>query len=254
MITRFSVAVAALCAVVVFTADRGRCDESVSDNTDASTGEKTVASEPDAKRDPALDGMKLVYEHDFEDSKLHRYEPTDPSAWELQSVGDSRVLALIKRNSDFSPPVRSPLNRSLIRDLEVRSFLMDVRLKSTVQDYDHRSLCLFFGYQDDSHLYYVHFGKKTDDHANQIFIVNNEPRKKISTKTTAGTAWDDEWHRARIIRNADSGEIRVFFDDLTTPVMTASDQQLLKGRVGIGSFDDIGIFDNIRVYVPESEE
>lgn len=205
-------------------------------------------------QDPALLDMKLVYEHDFEDSKLDRYEPTDSSAWRLLSDGNSRVLALTKRNSDFKPPFRSPLNRSLIRDLEVRSFVMDVRLKSTVEDYDHRSLCLFFGYQDDSHLYYVHFGKKTDDHANQIFIVNDQPRTKISTKTTAGTAWDDEWHRARIIRNADTGEIRVYFDDLTAPVMTASDRQFQKGRVGVGSFDDIGNFDNIRVYVPKSEE
>ena len=196
-------------------------------------------------------GMKLVYEHNFEDKATDLYEPTDKSAWSLLEQNGNQVIALTKRNSDFKPPFRSPLNRNLIRDLKVSSFVMDIRFQSTIPTYDHQSLCLFFGYQDDSHLYYVHFGKKADDHANQIFIVNNEARRKISTKTTAGTPWTDGWHRARIVRNADSGEITVYFDDLKTPVMTATDKTFGEGRVGFGSFDDIGNFDDVRIYVPE---
>lgn len=198
-----------------------------------------------------LKGMKLVYEHDFEDGNVSRYQPTDTSAWKLLKQDENQVIALIKKHSDFKPPVRSPLNRNLIRDLKVGTFVMDLRFQSTIPDYDHRSLCLFFGYQDDAHLYYVHFGKKTDDHANQIFIVNDQPRTKISTKTTPGTPWDDAWHRARVIRNVETGEIQVFFDDMETPVMTATDTTFGEGLVGFGSFDDTGNFDDIRIYVPE---
>lgn len=201
--------------------------------------------------DAALKGMRLIYEHDFEDGQIDRYQPTDTTAWKLEKQADNHVIALIKKNSDYKPPVRSPLNRNLIRDLNVGTFVMDIRFQSTIPDYPHRSLCLFFGYQDDSHLYYVHFGKRTDDHANQVFIVNDQPRTKISTMTTPGTPWDDEWHRARIIRNVETGDIQVFFDDLTTPVMTATDTTFKEGRVGFGSFDDIGNFDDIRVYVPK---
>ena len=200
---------------------------------------------------PPPEAMRLVYHHDFEDRKLDRYEPTDDSAWTLLEKDGNHVIALTKKNSDFKPPFRSPLNRTLIKDLKASGFVMDIRLQSTIPDYDHRSLCLFFGYQDDAHFYYVHFGKKTDDHANQIFIVNNEARKKISTKTTSGTPWTDNWHRARIIRNADSGEITVFFDDLETPVMTATDKTFGEGRLGFGSFDDIGNFDDVKIYVPK---
>ena len=68
-----------------------------------------------------------------------------------------------------------------------------MKLQSTIKDYDHRDMCLFFGFQDPAHLYYVHFGKKADEHANQIFIPwNDEPPQKISTTSTAGTAWDDD--------------------------------------------------------------
>lgn len=204
-----------------------------------------------AEDDPALRGMKLVYQHDFEDQKTDRYQPTDTTAWTLLNQDGNHVIALTKKNSDFKPPFRSPLNRSLIKDLKVGSFVMDLRMQSTIPDYNHRSLCLFFNYQDDAHLYYVHFGKRTDDHANQIFIVNNAARVKISSKTTDGTPWDDAWHRARIIRNVESGDIQVFFDDLRTPVMTANDKTFREGLVGFGSFDDIGNFDDVKIYVPE---
>lgn len=201
----------------------------------------------------APEGMTLIYQHDFQDGQAERYQPTDVSAWKLQAQGDNQFLALTKKNSNFSPPFRSPLNRTLIKDLEVSSFVMDIRFQSTIADYPHRSLCLFFGYQDDAHLYYVHFGKRTDDHANQVFIVNGAPRVKISTKTTAGTPWTDEWHRARIVRDVGSGAITVYFDDLKTPIMTAVDRTFVRGRLGFGSFDDIGNFDDVKIYVPEQD-
>ena len=210
-----------------------------------------VATPTGAADDPSPPaGMKLVYSHDFEDRSLTRYEPTDTSAWQLTEQNGNHAAALIKRNSDFKPKYRSPFNRTLIRDLQLSTFVMDIRLQSTIPDYGHRDLCLFFGWQNDEHLYYVHFGKQTDDHANQIFIVNNEPRKKISARTTSGTPWTDNWHRARIARNAETGEIKVYFDDMQNPVMTAIDKTFDKGRLGFGSFDDIGNFDDIRIYAP----
>src|SRR5690606_37588448 len=126
--------------------------------------------------------LPLLYSGDFEQGNAKRWEPTDKSAWTVKDQGGNKIYALIKKKSNFKTPVRSPFNRSLLKDVEVENFVLDVRLQSAHPDFGHRDLCLFFGYQDDSHLYYVHFGKKTDDHANQIFIVNESDRKKISTK------------------------------------------------------------------------
>ena len=199
-----------------------------------------------------LEGLPLVFSDDFSSGNLARWEPTDETAWQVANQDGNKIYSLTKKKSDYNPKVRSPFNRSLVKDLVVEDFVLDVRLQSTEKDYAHRSLCLFFGYQDDSHLYYVHFGKKTDDHANQIFIVNDSPRKKISTKTTPGTDWNDEWHHARIVRAA-SGKIEVYFDDLKTPVMTANDATFPKGRVGVGSFDDKGQFDHVLIYGKASQ-
>ena len=136
---------------------------------------------------------------------------------------------------------------SLVKGIEVTDFEMTVRVLSTHEDYGHRDVCLFFGYQGPSHFYYVHLGKKTDDHANQVFIVNDAPRVKISTITTDGTDWDDKWHTVRVTRDAESGTIAVYYDDMKTPVMAATDKTFRWGRVGVGSFDDTGDWDDFRL-------
>ncbi|WP_278465937.1 hypothetical protein [Gimesia maris] len=195
-----------------------------------------------------MQGLPLLFHENFESGKADDWEPTDDKAWKMIHQGDNHVFSLTKKRSKFEPPVRSPYNRALLKNFDVSDFIFDVKLQSTIPDYGHRDLCLFFGYQDDAHFYYVHFGKKMDDHANQIFIVNDKPRTKISTKTTAGTDWDDEWHHARVVRDTKSGSIKIYFDDMDEPVMTATDKTFLTGRVGIGSFDDTGNFDELLLF------
>ncbi len=192
----------------------------------------------------ADDGLPVLFEEDFEQG-AGDWEPTDAAAWKVVSSDKGNVYSQFKKRSKYEPPHRSPYNIALRKDVHVADFVLDARVLSTHEDYGHRDVCLFFGYQDPSHFYYVHLGKKTDDHANQIFIVNDSPRSKISTKTTAGTDWDDKWHHVRIKRNVESGSIEIFYDDLKTPIMTASDKTFTWGQVGIGSFDDTGDWDDI---------
>ncbi len=194
-----------------------------------------------AATDPEL---PVLAEEQFDGDSLNRWAATDPAAWKLEEREGGHVLHQFQQ-SRVQTPVRSPFNRCLLRGVTVGDFQFDVDLQSTTRDYPHRSLCLFFGYQDPAHFYYVHLGQRADDHANQIFIVNDAPRTKISTSTTDGTPWDDAWHHVRIKRNVESGLIEIFFDDMETPVMTATDSTFTRGEVGIGSFDDTGRFDNI---------
>jgi hypothetical protein len=194
-----------------------------------------------------LNGLPLVFFDDFQSGNADRWEQSDPKAWKIIEQGSNKVYNQFAQ-SKVETPVRSPFNRALVKDLVVSDFILDVKLQSTIKDYDHRDMCLFFGFQDPSHLYYVHLGKKADDHANQIFIVNNEPRKKISTSSTAGTAWTDDWHHARVVRKVETGMIQVYFDDMDKPVMTATDKTFAWGQVGIGTFDDTGNFDDVIVY------
>ncbi|HLJ11020.1 MAG TPA: hypothetical protein VKU82_07520 [Planctomycetaceae bacterium] len=199
-----------------------------------------------------LQGLPLVFFDNFETGKAEKWETSDPQAWRVIDQEGNRVYDQFQA-SQVQTPVRSPFNRSLVKDLFVSDMVLDVKLQSTCKDYDHRDMCLFFGFQDPSHFYYVHLGKKADDHANQIFIVNNEPRKKISTTSTAGTAWNDDWHHARVVRRIETGKIEVYFDDMEKPVMTATDKTFAWGQVGVGTFDDTGHFDDVLVYAKKIE-
>lgn len=187
----------------------------------------------------------LVCQEDFEKG-ADRWEPTDPNAWQIEQIDGNKVYSQSK-GSKYSPPQRSPLNISLLKDVYVGDFVLTVRVQSTCRDYNHRDVCLFFGHQGPSHFYYVHLGKKADPHANQIFIVNDAPRTMITEKQSPGTPWDDQWHRVKVVRRVADGTIEVYFDDMETPVMTAKDKTFAWGRVGLGSFDDTSRWDDVRL-------
>lgn len=190
--------------------------------------------------------LPLLFSDNFEHG-MGKWQPTDRAAWKLVEAHGGHAYSQFKA-SDYKPPHRSPLNIALIKNVVVGDFDFEADLHSTKPDYDHRDMCIVFGYQDPAHFYYVHFGKKTDEHANQIFIVDAAARRKISTKTTAGTNWDDRWHRVKIARRVDLGTIEVYFDDLEHPVMQARDTTFAWGQLGIGTFDDTGEFDNVELY------
>jgi len=193
-----------------------------------------------------LNGLPLVFSEDFEKG-ADRWEPTDANAWRIGDEDGNHVYSLFQA-SKYAPSVRSPFNIAWVKDLQVADFVMEVRIKQTGREYGHRDFCLFLGGNDPSHFYYVHMATKSDAHANSIFLVNGAPRVSIAKDRTDGTAWDDQYHSVRVVRDTGSGRIEVFRDDMTKPIMTAEDKTFLSGRVGVGSFDDTGNVDDIRVW------
>ncbi len=189
---------------------------------------------------------RLIFEDTFDKGDLNRWEPTDATAWAMVVDGTSHVYALNKV-SEYNPPVRAPLSYSLVRDVTAGAFSMSVRLKSLGPEGDHQDLCLFFGYQDPSHFYYVHLGRKADPHANSIFIVDATDRVSIASQRTDGTPWDDQYHTVNIVRKINPPTIEVFWDKRPEPIMAAVDGHFLQGRVGVGSFDNLGFFDEIKL-------
>ncbi|MBX7166198.1 MAG: hypothetical protein K1X74_07600 [Pirellulales bacterium] len=189
--------------------------------------------------------LELLVREDFSGG-ADRWEPTDPAAWEIATTPEGPVYRLA-RQSKYQPPHRSPVNISLLKDVAPGDFELTVRVHTTARSYGHRDMCLFFGYQDPAHFYYVHFGQRADEHANQIFIVNDAPRKMISQTSNPGTPWTEDWHRLKLVRRVADGTIAVYFDDFDKPAMTAIDKTFLSGRIGLGSFDDTGEFDDLEL-------
>lgn len=199
-----------------------------------------------SQQPPYESDLPLVHREDFEKG-AEAWIPTDSDAWRTMDADGSKVYSL-HRQSVYRPRHRSPVNISRLKDVVVGDFDLMARVLTTQRDYGHRDMCLFFGWQDPEHFYYVHLGQEMDDHANQIFIVKEAPRSKISEHTTEGTPWDAQWHTVKISRRVASGSIRVFWDDMETPVMTATDRTFGWGQIGLGSFDDTGFWDDVRLY------
>ncbi|QDU98052.1 hypothetical protein [Lignipirellula cremea] len=195
---------------------------------------------------PAAEPLPVVHTDNFEEG-VKQWSPTDPEAWKVTESDGNHVYSQFKKKSNYNPPHRSPFNISLLQDVNVGDFDLTVKVLSTHPDYGHRDACLFFGYQDPAHFYYVHLGKKADDHANQIFIVNEAARNKISEKSTDGTDWDDNWHTLRIKRRVETGLIEIFYDNMEEPVMVSHDKTFVWGRVGLGSFDDTTAWDEFEL-------
>jgi hypothetical protein len=199
-------------------------------------------------------GYKLVYEQRFvTPDSLADFRFTDPAAWRFAKTNDIAALELVKQ-SQYKPVVRSPVNIALIADKVFGDFVLEVDLIQTGKEYGHRDMCLFFGFQSPTNFYYTHIATAADPNAHNVFIVNNAPRKNFAKETTKGVNWGlGVWHKVRLERNVAAGSIKVYFDDLTKPIMLAEDKTFGTGQIGFGSFDDTGMVDNIRIWAPGVE-
>ena len=191
------------------------------------------------------DEPNTVFDEQFE-TGIDRWQLLDPQTWSLSKKQDNTTFEITERESEYRPPVRSPGHVALIKDLELSSFEISFRVRSTKDTGNHRDCCVFFAYQDDQHFYYVHLGAKPDPASGQIMIVREAPRLAL-TKNESLTPWDDQWHNVRLVRRMPEGTIEVYFDSMDKPLMSGVDKTFERGRIGIGSFDDMNEFDDVVV-------
>jgi hypothetical protein len=180
------------------------------------------------------------------DEGLSRWRVLDPKTWSVAAGVHGRGVEIVARESAYAPPHRSPLHVALVRDFDVENFELRFRVRSTLDTGPHRDCCVFFGYQDDAHFYYAHLGALPDPNSGQIMVVDGADRRPL-TQNTRPVPWDDRWHDVRLVRDTRSGRIAVYFDDSPEPLMEAFDKTFGAGAVGIGSFDDCNVFDDLEV-------
>src|SRR5262245_47557145 len=216
----------------------------------ASSGSLSAADKP--ANLPA--SYKLLYEQSFDNPKaLKDFVFTDAQAWKFAKEEKGGALELVTQ-SQYQPAVRSPFNIALLADKVFSDFVLEVDLIQTGEEYGHRDMVLVFGFQNPTNFYYTHIATAADDHAHNIFVVTNAPRIKIAKETTKGVNWGlGVWHKVKLERKISDGTIKVYFDDLTKPIMVAWDKTFGAGHVGFGSFDDTGKVDNIRIWGPSVE-
>jgi hypothetical protein len=201
-------------------------------------------------------GYKLLYEQKFDDaSSLKEFQMTDPNAWKWAMTDDGHGGSMeLFQQSKYEPAVRSPFNIALIAGKVFTDFVVEADLIQTGKEYGHRDMCIFFGFQSPTNFYYAHIATAADPHAHNVFIVNGAPRENFAKEVTRGVNWGlNIWHKVRLERTTADGMIKVYFDDMTKPIMVAQNDKFKSGGIGFGSFDDTGRVDNIKVWGPAVE-
>ncbi len=196
-----------------------------------------------------LQNLSLLITKDFEDGKTDEWLSFPKENWKIIQDGGSKVFALIAPGPERE--IRAPQAYSLLKNLDVEDFVFTGKIKSTQDTLIHgRDMDVIFHYQDPSHFYYVHFCKESASKHNIIGLVNGKDKVKINHEPAGESIArlsDKSFHNFKVTYDSSNGEIKAYIDDMNVPILTATDSTLTHGLVGVGSFDDIGCFDDVQL-------
>jgi hexosaminidase len=194
--------------------------------------------------------MPPLISDDFEDGEAQGWEPNIPQNWEVAEEDGSLVYRLLTPGPEGE--VRAPTSWSVLSDFDVSSFVFTGRLKCRADTYNkYRSVVIVFHYQNPTHFCYAHFGAISNEVHNIIGLVDGRDRVKINQEPAGESIprlKDMNFHNFMVSYDAETGEIKAYLDDMKVPILTASDKTLNHGLVGVGSFDDTGSYDDIKLW------
>lgn len=179
---------------------------------------------------------------DFQQGDLGKWILPAAADWEIAAEGPNRFLRLRKAGTIGEP--RRPLQYALHRDLCLGDFTLRVKVRRAGN-----SMMIAFGYQDTLHFYYAHLSADSGDHGvhNGLFKVDGGERFRIAGHGSRPMLPTSGWHEVKIVRDAAGGKIEVFASGETEPRFRHTDTSFRWGRIGLGSFNETGDFDDLRV-------
>ncbi len=201
------------------------------------------------KKGPVAD-LPFLFLDDFEGGETQAWNPNFPQNWRVDTEGDSLAYHLIAPGEMGS--IVAPSSWVILKGFDMESFVFAGQVKCKADpENPHRDMVVIFHFLDPTHFYYIHFSASSDDKHNIIGLVDGKDRIKINREPAGKTVprlSDSEYHDFRVSYDGKSGKILVYMDDMTAPLMTAVDKTFTHGLVGMGSFDDTGCFDNIKLW------
>jgi hypothetical protein len=179
-------------------------------------------------------------------------EPKDLSQWTIDGSGEWKVennKLIITKAGITAGPIRRPAALAILKSDDFQRVTLEVQVKSNAPlETERRDIDLVFGYRSAAQFYYVHLSGVADDVHNGIFVVANADRRRIDTGKGLPQLRDQDWHHVRLVRDGVSGQIDVYVDNSSAPVLSAVDKTFPTGRIGFGSFDDTGEFKSIWIH------
>ncbi|WP_246614866.1 PQQ-dependent sugar dehydrogenase [Paractinoplanes bogorensis] len=176
--------------------------------------------------------------------RASNWAPVTPSKWQF-----TNGQVILAEAGSERPGPRRPFEYAVLSAGPVWG-AVDIRAQVRLDEpvtLTNRDVIIVFGYQSDTQFYYAHFS--TDNTIlphNGIFKVNNADRERIDYQWNGRSRGanpaivDERFHSVRVKHLPATGEIAVYVDGRSDPLMTARDTTFTSGRVGFGSFDNRG--------------
>jgi hypothetical protein len=198
----------------------------------------------------SLKELLFLVSDDFEDGKPDKWITHPEENWAVIDDEGIKVFALCKEGPKRK--VMAPRAYALLKDFDVTDFVFTGKIKC-YQDPNilARDMVIVFHYQDSTHFYYVHFSAKSDEKHNIIALVNGKDREKINHEAAGASQarlTDCRFHTFKVTYDSKTSIICAYLDDMIKPILTANDSTLSHGLIGIGSFDDTGCADDVKLW------
>lgn len=174
-----------------------------------------------------------------------KWSVPNSAEWKVDTESGAPVLRLLVGHDPLPGP-RRPFQFALADApvFERVTVNADVRPRR-------RSLMIVFAYRDPAHFDYAHLSTDTASKQpvhNGVFHVYGGERVRISSVTgPAAFAALDRWYHVVLVYDSKSGEVIVSVDGTPVPALHAFDLSLGAGKIGIGSFNEIGDFKNVKI-------
>jgi hypothetical protein len=197
------------------------------------------------------DGYILQYEQNFSNNKsLTDFRYNVPESWGIYKSNGNFYLQFSGYNK-ISSQTLLPGNIAILKNRIFGDFVLEASVMPDADTSGNREICVFLGLKDTSKYYYAILNSNNNVHDQGIYLKKNSSVIKLTKNNDIPLTWkENKWHKIRIERNIIKRTIRVFLDDMTVPVMQATDYELVMGYVGFGSLRCPGRIDNIKIWAP----
>jgi len=183
---------------------------------------------------------------DFENGNADKWTPLTAGHWQVSEDAGSLRYFLNTTNYDSPDGIRMG-ELALANSGPAGDFTFECQAKSADAGIggEAADLCIAFGYQDGDSYYYVNFNATPG--LTQLHRVHDGNQSTLATYHEA-TFGDGNYHALRVERQG--AQIRAFFDGIE--LFSVSDDFFSAGKIGVGSYNDSGYFDDISISCPPS--
>jgi len=170
--------------------------------------------------------------------------------WKVEQAGGVETLRLLVPRPSTEP--RRPTQFAVAQTPDYIRVTVEAEMKKEPAAARNRrtSLMIAYAWRDKDHFNYAHLSvdaAKEQPVHNGIFHVFGGDRVRISSNEGPATLTGEEWHKVRLVYDGKTGKVEVWVNGETSPSMQATETKLGAGKVGLGSFFDLGEFRNVRI-------